>query len=619
MLNEKEVKFLHAKIQMAEKKREFYHTKSYQHYHRLYAGEEYPLTSDISDTKLINVNLTRPNVEISKPAVFLKNPKIFITNKQDFIDTGKKHSITKAPIVLDGYRMAQTLQDAINPLVNEINLQDEMSKCRDDNLIGSYSGMFVGYNTEFGVDEEENEYIKDEEIYVQRQDPDMVGVDPELNEFDLSKAKFFYRVIIDEWQEVKKNPHYKNTSNLESSDLGYGDSILDATRRRKKLLDFAGAEFAESDEAKKVVLYEIWLKPTPSEKRKGEKGKVIVLAKGHNKALREDTWPLDLDGFPVELSTFNRMNDRFYPPFDLQFYEPQLNEQNKLRTYQLQNAKTVGNFKVFFNADEINEEEINKLLTGDNVLVPLRNLGGADIRTKVMVMTPGSPSAEFYLVDQKIARDIEHISLLPETKKGIRPTGRQTATEVRIEAMAANTQPAERLEIMATFYIRIIRKIIQLMKQFYDIKKMRQITGKTEVEWTDFGFSTTSIKNEFDIQIDIASMLPKNEAVERRQALDIADRILRLVESPPAMAKLIQEGTNLNLTEALVEVSKKFEIKNDKILEKMGEAEQQQAMQFIQLLMQSRPGTAPKTTGVPSEASEMSRAEQPIPAGVSGV
>ena len=148
---------------------------------------------------------------------------------------------------------------------------------------------------------------------------------------------------------------------------------------------------------------------------------------------------------------------------------------------------------------------------------------------------------------------------------------------------------------------------------------MREITGRVDVEWTEFGFSTTSIKNEYDVQIDIASMIPKNEALEQRRALDIADRVALIVQTPALMAKLMQEGTNLNLTEALTEVAKKLDIKNDKILEKLSATEQQKALQFIQLLLtQGKQPQGGQQQGIPTEASEQARAGNiaPGPAGI---
>jgi hypothetical protein len=614
-LSVQDVKILQAKINMAEKKKEELFTKSASHYHKLYAGEDAPLSSTISTKELININMSRPNIEIQKPVVFLQNPKIFITNKKKNIDTGKKDPITKIPVVLDGNKTASTIEDACNSLVWEISLKQEMAKCRDDNLIGSFSVIMTGYNTDFGIDDNENEFIRSEDIFVQHIDPSMFGVDPELNEFDLSKAKFCYRIVVSELNDVKNNPAYKNTKDLKGSDFDFG-SISD-NGKMKHLVDYSNyPEYTSTDDAKRVILYEIWKKPTQAEKRKGEKGKVIVLAKDYEKVLREDDWPLKIDGYPFEICTFNQMNDRFYPPFDLSFYEAQLLEKNKLRTYQLDQAKIAGNFKVIVDSEFFGDEENEKLTEGDNLVIPIKNLQGNDIRSKIMVVTPGSVSAEYYTVDQKIDRDTEIISLLPETKKGIRSAKNQSATEVSLESQASDTQPAMRLDLMTDFYIRVVRKIIQLMKQFYDKKKMIEVTGREDIEWTDSGFSDISIKNEYDVRIDVSTMIPKNEAVERRQALDIVDRLLRIVESPQAMAKLIHEGTNINLTEALVEVSKKFGITNNKILETIDSNTQMDYLKFIQAIMTkgSSAGSSPMAqSATPTIASENSAAQNAVP------
>lgn len=276
-----------------------------------------------------------------------------------------------------------------------------------------------------------------------------------------------------------------------------------------------------------------------------------------------------------------------------------------------------GNFKVIVDSEYFGEEENDKLTEGENIVIPIKNLANQDIRSKIMVVTPGSVSAEYYTVDQKIDRDTEIISLLPETKKGIRSAKNQSATEAMIEDRASDTQPAMRLDIMTDFYIRVVRKIVQLMKQFYDKEQMIDVTGREDIEWTNSGFSDISIKNEYDIKIDVATMIPKNEAVEKRQALDMCDRIIRIVESPQVMAKLIHEGTSINLTESLVELAKKFGVTNNKILETIDSNTQNDMMKFLLAVMtkgKSAGETMPQGTGeVPTMASENSAAQNATP------
>ncbi len=167
----------------------------------------------------------------------------------------------------------------------------------------------------------------------------------------------------------------------------------------------------------------------------------------------------------------------------------------------------------------------------------------------------------------------------------------------------------------ADFYTRIIRKDIQLMKQFYTVERMREITGMEQVSWSD-RWSEKKIKLEFDLDLDIANMVPTNDAVETRQALDMLAQVGQAISNPAIMAKFEEEGHDLSIVEALNEVFKTHNIKNDKILTKLTPEQKQQKQQqrmlqqaLNQKVNQARQPQRPPS-GTPSFASEASRAQR---------
>ena len=188
MPEDREVRKWQNLVRMSIERRKKQYSKTAAHFMRLYTGEDWPIGTTITDAQQININRVYGNVQTQMPAVFLRDPKIFVKNKQKTIDTGTTDRLTKQPIILDGYKCAQTVQNAINPLTKEINLKNEVSKVRDDALITQYGVMYIGYNTEFGIDDEENEYVREEAIFNQRISPFDFLADVELDQFDLSKA-----------------------------------------------------------------------------------------------------------------------------------------------------------------------------------------------------------------------------------------------------------------------------------------------------------------------------------------------------------------------------------------------------------------------------------------------
>ena len=140
-----------------------------------------------------------------------------------------------------------------------------------------------------------------------------------------------------------------------------------------------------------------------------------------------------------------------------------------------------------------------------------------------------------------------------------------------------------------------------------------------DISWSN-GWSEKRIKLEFDLDIDIANMVPTNEAVERRQALDLLAQVGQAVSNPAIMAKIEEEGHDLKIVEAIREVFKTHNVKNDKILVKLTPQEMQQKQQKRMLQkaltdavsqgrqaakQPQRPGK-----GTPSFASEATRAQR---------
>ncbi len=624
MPENKEVRKWQNLIKMSIERRKRQFSRLAAHYWRLYTGEDWPVGTTITENQQININRVYGNVQTQMPAVFLRDPKIFVKNKQKTIDTGISDRLTKQPVILDGYNTAQTVQNGVNSLIREINLKDEVAKVRNDALIGQFGVMYIGYKTEFGIDDEENEYVREEDIFNQRMSPFDFLVDVELSEFDLSKARWCGREVRVSIEDIKDNPHYKNKEDIDRiADIGFGELLnpTEEEHRPQPILNFADEEFKKSEEVKRITLYEIWVKPTLKErlnpKNKFHRGKVIVMAKGHKAFLREDPWPLNIDGFPFELLTYNRINDRFYPIADISTYEPQLHEKNELRTAQLSQSKIAGNFKIIVDEEIWDEEKQKKLTSGDNVVIPVK-MDGGDIRSKIFSLTPGSVSSEYYLVDQKIDKDIEEITNLTEIFRGTKPRGEQTATQTRIQDIRGSSKFSNRLDMTADFYVRIVRKDIQLMKQFYSIQRMQELTGMDpqDISWSD-RWSEEKIKLEFDLEIDISNMVPTNEAVEREQSRRILEDVGAAISNPAVVQKLEAEGFDLSMSEAIKEVFKTHNIKNDKILTRLSPQEKQQRQQQRLTQQAAQQQLKPKQQGTPSIASQEGRAQRvPRPQGI---
>lgn len=603
-------------IRLWERKRITEHDGTVSRNWGIYKGKVLPIGFQDTATHPINVNKIHSIKRTERPSIFVRDPKIFIRAKKSRIATGS-FDASGDEVILDGNKMARTLREAHNNHFGENKIKRQIERVRDDALIGKFGVMYVNYNAELGIDDEENPFIQNEQLINQWLPPDRFIYDPELDDFDLSYARWAGRIIDMPFDDVMENSdYYKNLKGLEdavfiSKELSSEDQQRAIASSAKKPVE--DTEFEDFSYLKKVRLFELWVRPTLKERRdKGHPyrfGKVIVLAKDHDKEIRLDGWPEGEDELPFELLTFNRLNGSFMPLSDIEIYEPLAAEKNLLRTYQLQQAKVAGNFRIFYLRDMIDEDDIEKARKGENQYIGVK---GTSLRDAFHSLTPGSVSAEYYSVDLKINRDLEEISGFPATRLGIAASGSQSATETSILDRNAGSVSTERLGSLVDFIRNVVKKNTKNMKRHFDKEQMLELTGLLEedLEWVD-GFGEKAIKDDVHVDIDVQSMIPISEAVLRAQALDILSKMIEMINSPPVMQKLSDEGVTLSLTEALKEFKDAFQIKNEDILQFLSLEEKQKLDERLALERGGGPGgPGAGRTGVPTEANTISGARR---------
>jgi len=607
-----DVKMWQGLVDLWEKKRSDLHDPRVQRNWALYQGRVFPRPYKDVEGSLININVIHANKKIEKPSIFVRDPKIYVKAKKSRIPTGA-FDLAGTEVVLDGNRLSRTLREGHNNHFGENRVKYQIERVRDDALIGKYGVLYVNYNAEIGIDDEENPFIQEEQIINMWLPPDRFIYDPELSDFDLSYARFCGRIIDMPLEDVLDNTdYYENLKGLEDTAFFSKELLGDeALHAQASSLKTPSQEHSLQDYTylKKVRLYELWIKPTLKEKKDRRnpyrRGKVLVLAKGYDRALRVDRWLPKIDGFPFEILTFNRINGQFMPLSDIEIYEHLAAEKNLLRTYQLEQAKVAGNFRIFYDTDKIDSGDIEKARKADNQFIGVKG----SLKDAFFSLTPGSVSGEYYTADSKVDRDFEVVSGLPDIRRGIASSSERSATETALLDRNSGSISTERLGTLVDFIRSVVKKNTQLMKQYYDRDKMLELTGLPEedLEWPD-SWNEEAIKDDMQVEIDVQSMVPISEAVVRKQALDIMMHLINMINSPAVMQKLADEGVTLSLTEALKEFKDAFQIKNEDILQFLTPEQKSKLEERLAL----ERGQAPSSPsgGVPTEASETSRAHR---------
>ena len=533
-------------------------TKSY------YKNTYHPDWAD-EDDDAVTIQMVFSNIEVTKPSVFYRNPRIFVKPTQNVF-------MMKNGEQLDGPRAARLIEDAVNYVAYVNKLKRIVKKIRDDALILTYGVIFSGYEGETGINEYGEQYIKKESIYSIRISPFKFLVDPEATDcLEFSDARWVARESEIRFSDFKNDDWYENKEDAKPDSTGYGEKIKSAKGDVKYLIDYAGKDYKDSDDAKRITLYEMWIRPTAAQKRKLKEGrpggKVVVLSMSSDKEHKVLKWPYKMEPYPFRGLAFFRDNDEFYPISDIAQYEQQLEELNKIRTAQLKHVKTFGDKKVLINKNIFDsEEEITKL--NESGSGPFIGVDTEDIRKDVYVLQFGSAPSEMFLVDRKVQEDADRISGISDIRRGIPPVGIETATEVKEVSGLGGLRLMEKKDDMADFYQDVARMYVQFIKQFWTTETMVRRLGTLTPEWTD-NFSAEDIAIEDDVEVDIGEMVPVNEVIRKKQAMDFLELVARGVADQGIREKLAEEGYEIHLSSLFKETVASFGVKNEGIIQKL--------------------------------------------------
>ena len=542
-------------IELSKKFMEDEYEGWYDNYWDLYenrqSGRKLTLTDSKSD-EILWINEFYPNVELMKSSISFKNPRVFVRGKTP-----------------DSQPKAQLVADILNWLNYEINTKSTFDKIRDDAIISNFGVGMLSYNPDIGIGVTPDDiYVKDDNIAWTYIYPKDFGVDPECTDaYEFTDAKYCKRTVVMPLDWVKANDNFKNTDGLKAS------SIMSGTQAggSKLLESISDKSYHDSDEVKRVVLHEYWEKPTPKERLENKKGRVYVVAEGHDKILREQEWPYEMEGYPFSGIRLNDRNDRFYVEPDFGQYKEQVEEKSLLRTYQLQNAHISGNIHLVYDTNLVDETTKRALLSG----MPNAIGTNGDINAAARFFSAGSASQEFYLVDQKVSQDMDNLSGMNDLKRGVMTKG-ASATEASIADRSSNARFVTRLNKFADFYVRVQRKMIQLAQQFFDIEKVFRIVNDPArvAEWAKF--TRQDIQGEFDIRVQVQEMTPTSRETEVAKILNVVKLITESTNSPFIMQRLNSEGLEINLSGVFLELQHLMDLESLQIIRKLSPQEMQQ-------------------------------------------
>ena len=551
-----------------------------------YLGRHVP---DIADDWDLILNEIYPIIQYQLPTIFFRNPKVFVKprNKTFIVKKRDPNTGELVPITLESGKSAKTQEALLNYILSEIKYKKEVRKVLLDSLIFPYGVLWHGYKGNFGMTEEQSLCIKDESLFVKRISPLRFLKDPSVNISEIDEARWTGRAFETPLEDlIEDETLYIDKKELQGK-LGFGQKIgkpgKDALGKQggvdfvipnpqKSLIDYTTDEYRNSKFSKFVTVYELFVRPSKKEARKGEKGKIVLLTTEQTKPLRTSRWPYKAEGWPGQILQFNEVSDTPFGISDIDTYSSIVDQKNSIINQQLRNAKQLNKVWVGISRESANQEDVEKAQVGDNTIITFED--GNPSQKMYVASGAGGASSELYLLDQRIDRNLQDKSGISDLKKGFLQSGEESAASVQLRAAGSSARPAYRQDLMSDFLKDSCHFLNQLNKQFMPIEEAVRIIGTLDIQWSD-NPTKEEIQADTDVELDVVSMLPENPEQELKELMILLNLISNAIRDPAMLQKLQQEGKTVELSPLIEQILYRMKIRSPTIFRSIRPEESQ--------------------------------------------
>lgn len=306
---------------------------------------------------------------------------------------------------------------------------------------------------------------------------------------DLQSAPWCAHRTIRHIDDLKADPKYQNTRNLEPT-LSMEDwvksytSVVKAYRAGKTM----GAPSGEGD----IEYVELW------EIHDVRTHKVLVIATGHDKFLREDVDSLQVGGLPfVAISFVSRVRNFWVTPDA--FYLRDTQDERSDIALQNKKQRRASVAKTMYEEDAFDQDEIVKL-TSAEVGAMVKVKAGHALADAVFNMTPYN-NQQLWAEAQNVERDAEKTVGFGSNQLGdYDSSSRRTATEAAVVNQNAGLRMGRRQSAVKDAYTEIIQKVNAIIFQFWALPQEVQVIGQDGIQqWRRF--TGDGIKGDYKIDI----------------------------------------------------------------------------------------------------------------------
>lgn len=520
------------------------------------------------------LNEIYPIIQYNLPSTFFRNPRVFLKPRNKTFIAKKRNPLTGVmeEIEMDSAKSAATQESILNYVLGEIRYKQEVRKVLMDALLFKFGVLWHGYKGNFGMTDERSIYIKKENVFVKRLNPLRFLKDPATNISNLEEARWIARSFDYPLQDLYEDDTLDVDKKQIKGKIGFGDKVMTGESKiipgdilvpvDRPLIDFADKDYKNQMGSRFVEVFEVFIRPTPKEKREGKKGKVVLYTFEQTEPLRVSNWPYKAEGWPAQILQFNELNDSQFGLADIDTYKQDADQKNAIVNLQLRNAQENSKVWVGLSKEGANEEDLDAIKQGDQTIVKFE---GGNPRDKMFVASAGGQaSSELYLVDQRIDKSLQDKSGVSDLKKGFIQSGEESATSVKIRNAGGSARPSYRQDIMQEMLKDSCHFLNQLLKQYFPVDKAVRIVGSLDIQWSQDP-SEEEVQADTDVEIDVVSMLPENPEKEIQELQTILTLMVQGLTDPVIKQKLAEEGKTIELSPIIEQLLSRLKIKNSQV------------------------------------------------------
>ena len=378
-----------------------------------------------------------------------------------------------------------------------------------------------------------NEYIKTENPYVCWVNPFEFGIDPCAR--NIHEARYVYQRITKLLDQVKSNPNYSNTSDLEGSNVS---ETLSKDVPETQIENF-----------KTVELYEIHYKTD-------EGINILVLAKDQDiyKPLYHDKSIYEMDGFQFEILAFNKHNHKLYAKSDISIVK---GLQDRIATTFDSILDQVDKYvpKIFVDENAMTEMGKKALRDGDIGAICYTN---KDPNTVVKEASFTQLKADLSVLIDKIMEVVMlETGLTKAQLMGM--TSAQTATEAQIGQAGQNLRLSDKFDLVSDFANKQADKLWAVIRQFTDLEEIQLITGERGIDevtglpkfsWMpdiNSDIADNLKEGDYRFHIEVGSTEKPDLPILRKQVENLGNILMK----PDVLMAFQQQGYKINIAEIL--------------------------------------------------------------------